>query len=95
LHLPVLRQPPCLIAAKSISEQETPAGRNVMIHHGLHDLPKLNPCAQCGQPIAVPEWVEEQEDRTIYLWHCHACDYRFEASAFFDDADAHSRPLAA
>ncbi len=62
---------------------------------GLRNKPRLNPCAQCGEPIPLPEWIEEQEDRTIYLWRCHACDYRFEAIAFFDDADAQSQSLAA
>ena len=56
-----------------------------MARTALSDLPKHNPCAQCGQPIALPEWVEETPGRVAYLWHCHACDYRFEAVAFFAD----------
>ena len=56
------------------------------------NLPQQNPCAQCGKPIAAPEWVENGPHRTCYLWACHACGYRFEAVAFFDqDRD----PLAA
>ena len=51
------------------------------------DLPRGNPCAQCGKPIAIPEWIEPGPHRTSYLWHCQACDYRFEAVAFFDDAE--------
>ena len=35
----------------------------------------------------MPEWIEARPQRTAYLWHCHACDYRFEAVAFFDDAE--------
>ncbi len=66
-----------------------------MTRSGLRYLPKQNPCAQCGQAIAAPEWIEEEADRTLYLWHCHACDYRFEAIAFFEDAGAHRQPLAA
>ncbi|MGE5158187.1 MAG: hypothetical protein ACM3OF_08565 [Gemmatimonas sp.] len=66
-----------------------------MIRSGLRYLPKQNPCAQCGHPIAAPDWIEEEADRTVYLWHCHACDYRFEAIAFFEDAGAHNQPLAA
>jgi rubredoxin len=65
------------------------------IRPGLRDMPKQNPCAQCGAPIAMPEWIEEQEDRTIYLWRCHACDYHFEAIAFFEDESIESPPLAA
>jgi hypothetical protein len=55
--------------------------------------PRENPCAQCGKPIAAPEWTETGPGRIAYLWHCHACDYRFEAVAFF--REAHSEPLAA
>ena len=56
-------------------------------------LPKGNPCAQCGKPIATPEWIESDPQRTSYLWHCFACDYRFEAVAYFEEAD--SEALAA
>ena len=59
------------------------------------ELPRNNPCAQCGTPIALPEWVERRESSTAYLWHCSACDYRFEALAVFPDADSRHRPLAA
>jgi hypothetical protein len=50
-------------------------------------LPHENPCAQCGKPIAAPEWVENGPHRTAYLWQCRACDYRFEAVAFFEEQD--------
>lgn len=66
-----------------------------MTHARLRGMPKQNPCAQCGAPIAMPEWIEEQDDRTVYLWHCHACDYRFEAIAFFDEEASQHEPLAA
>ena len=58
-------------------------------------LPHENPCAQCGKPIAAPEWVEYGPRRTSYLWHCRACDYRFEAVAFFDDSQPDREALAA
>jgi ribosomal protein L37AE/L43A len=48
-------------------------------------LPRNNPCAQCGAPIPIPEWVERDHGRVAYLWHCHACDYAFEAIAYFHD----------
>jgi hypothetical protein len=51
-------------------------------------LPQANPCAQCSKPIAAPDWIEAGPGRTSYLWHCRACDYRFEAVAFFEDQDA-------
>ena len=38
----------------------------------------------------MPEWIETAPRRTAYLWHCHACDYRFEAVAYFDDASEES-----
>jgi hypothetical protein len=52
--------------------------------------PRQNPCAQCGKPIAAPEWTEDGPRRIAYLWHCRACDYRFEAVAFFCEAQPES-----
>jgi hypothetical protein len=66
-----------------------------MPRNGLSSLPKQNPCAQCGKPIAMPEWVEVGEGRAAYLWHCWGCDYRFEAVAIFDERTAEERPIAA
>ena len=43
----------------------------------------------------MPEWIESSESRASYLWHCWACDYRFEAIAFFDAAAADRQPMAA
>jgi hypothetical protein len=59
------------------------------------NLPRGNPCAQCGKPIATPEWIEQGPKRISYLWRCPACDYQFEAVAFFDALDSESEPLAA
>jgi rubredoxin len=56
----------------------------------LIGLPRNNPCAQCGQPIPFPDWVENGARRAAYLWQCRACDYRFEAVAFFADHDANA-----
>ncbi|HEY3793687.1 MAG TPA: hypothetical protein VGM09_17795 [Bradyrhizobium sp.] len=50
-------------------------------------LPRENPCAQCGKPIATPEWIEAGPNRIAYLWHCWACDYHFEAVAYYDEAE--------
>ena len=58
-------------------------------------LPHENPCAQCGTPIAAPDWVESESRRTAYLWHCRACGYRYEAVAFFAEPVSESEPLAA
>jgi hypothetical protein len=58
-------------------------------------VPHQNPCAQCGKPIAAPEWIEADPCRTSYLWHCQACDYRFEAVAFFDEEHSEQEALAA
>jgi hypothetical protein len=58
-------------------------------------LPRENPCAQCGKPIAAPDWIEGGPRRTSYLWHCRACGYRFEAVAFFDEAQPDGRAIAA
>jgi len=59
------------------------------------DLPRHNPCAQCGEPIAMPDWVEPGASRVAYLWYCRACGYRFEAVAYFDDRAVDQEPLAA
>jgi len=59
------------------------------------DLPRHNPCAQCGEPIAMPDWVEPGANRVAYLWYCRACGYRFEAVAYFDDRSVDQEPLAA
>ena len=58
-------------------------------------LPRQNPCAQCGTPIVAPDWVEAGPRRACYLWHCQACNYRFEAVAFFDQTGTDGRVLAA
>ena len=58
-------------------------------------LPKHNPCAQCGKPIREPDWIESSPGRMSYLWYCSACDYRFEAMAFFDEQDDEQEALAA
>jgi hypothetical protein len=54
---------------------------------GLRYLPRENPCAQCGRLISLPEWVETEPGRAFYLWRCMACDYRFEAVAYFDQSE--------
>jgi rubredoxin len=66
-----------------------------MMRTEFRDLPRDNPCAQCGEPIAAPEWIENGARRISYLWHCRACDYRFEAMAFFDASKSGREPLAA
>lgn len=59
-------------------------------------LPRQNPCAQCGRPIARPDWIEPGPGgRTSYLWYCRACDYRFEAVAYFEEAGSDRDALAA
>jgi hypothetical protein len=68
-------------------------GRMSMAKLDFGSLPQGNPCAQCGKPIATPEWIESGPRRTSYLWHCWACDYQFEAVAFFEEED--SEALAA
>jgi len=58
-------------------------------------LPHGNPCGQCSQPIAAPDWIEAGPRRTSYLWHCRACDYRFEAVAYFEASQPDREALAA
>ncbi len=59
------------------------------------DLPRGNPCAQCGKPITKPDWVEQDAGRTFYLWRCRACGYRFEAIAIYPEPHSEQPPLAA
>ena len=59
------------------------------------NLPRHNPCAQCAKPIEAPDWVEADRRCVSYLWHCEACDYRFEAMAFFDSPQPDPEALAA
>jgi hypothetical protein len=62
-------------------------GRCAMAKIDVRYLPRGNPCAQCGAPIAAPDWIENGPRRTSYLWHCEVCDYRFEAVAFFEGSE--------
>jgi ribosomal protein L37AE/L43A len=66
-----------------------------MARSALSYLPRQNPCAQCGRPIAAPDWVESGPSHTSYLWCCQACDYRFEAVAYFAQAQSEPESIAA
>jgi hypothetical protein len=44
-------------------------------------LPKNNPCGQCGNPI--PAWTETDHNRIHFIWHCMACDYKFQSTAIY------------
>lgn len=67
--------------------------RQDSVRQDIGYMPRENPCAQCGKPIARPDWVEHSEGRTSFLWNCRACNYRFEAIAIYDTAQL--TPLAA
>ena len=71
-----------------------PKTRHESVDH-LQTLPRNNPCAQCGMPIPIPEWIERGDGRAAYLWHCYACDYQFEAIAYFPDGEDGGHALAA
>jgi ribosomal protein L37AE/L43A len=59
-----------------------------LTHADIGEIPRQNPCAQCGTPIAHPDWIEPGNGRVSYLWKCRACGYRFEAIAFYDQQPA-------
>jgi hypothetical protein len=80
---------------KTRSKHKKLKGIRAMARINFGCQPQENPCAQCGKPIAVPEWIENGPQRTSYLWQCLACDYRFEAVAFFDERELDSETLAA
>jgi hypothetical protein len=87
-----MRQHSCPIPFRAKKSQW---GKRVMARTDTRYLPQGNPCAQCGQPIPTPEWIESGPHRISYLWHCWECDYRFEAVAFFEEPEPDSEPLAA
>ena len=44
-------------------------------------------CAQCGNPIYIPEWSEWLDSsRVRHLWECEACGYAFETTIRFATA---------
>jgi hypothetical protein len=69
------------------ADDNSKEGETRMLTSGSDDMPRENPCAQCGEPIAAPEWIEAGPRRTCYLWNCRACNYRFEAMAIFEQSD--------
>ncbi len=53
----------------------------------FHDTAKFSrtrpalECAQCGNPIYIPEWSEWLDSsRVRHLWECEACGYAFETT---------------
>ena len=51
----------------------------------LNKLPTKNPCAQCGNRIPAPIWMEtDNNNRVHFIWHCVACDYRFQSMAVYE-----------
>ena len=46
-------------------------------------------CAQCGESLFMPEWSEYVDERRVrHLWQCAACDYAFETTVHFAEAEA-------
>ncbi|MCC6888817.1 MAG: hypothetical protein IT536_09805 [Hyphomicrobiales bacterium] len=54
----------------------------------LASTPRLsNKCAQCGEPMFMPEWSEYVSERRVrHLWICDSCGYRFETVVVFAEA---------
>jgi hypothetical protein len=93
-HFGRIERAAAILSIRPLSyNQKSKKGKRAMARLDFGYLPQGNPCAQCGKPIATPEWIENGPRRTSYLWHCLACDYQFEAVAFFEDE--HSEALAA
>ena len=45
----------------------------------------MEECAQCGQPLFVPEWSEHLDARRVrHLWECEACNYAFETTVSYE-----------
>jgi hypothetical protein len=77
------------------ADSKNQTGETRMVRVDLGYLPHENPCAQCGKPIAAPDWIEGGPRRISYLWRCRACDYRFEAVAFFAVSEPDQEAIAA
>jgi hypothetical protein len=92
---PVPFEKPTKPAKHKKQKQKRIKGNRAMARPTLGYLPRQNPCAQCGQPIAAPDWVESFPYHTSYLWCCRACDYRFEAVAYFAESQSELEPIAA
>lgn len=44
-------------------------------------------CAQCGEPLFMPEWSELVDERRVrHLWQCDSCGYSFETTVSFAEA---------
>jgi hypothetical protein len=82
-------------ARQKTARQKEFKGKRAMARPALGNLPRQNPCAQCGKPIAAPDWVESSPGHTAYLWCCRACDYRFEAVAYFAESQSEPESIAA
>jgi len=83
------------VLSNFVSETRRPGREIIMARLDFSYLPRENPCAQCANPIPAPDWIEAGPRRVSYLWRCRACDYRFEAVAFFEDQVTDGQALAA
>jgi len=53
-------------------------------HAQLSRTRQANECAQCGEPIFMPEWSEWLNPACArHLWRCDACGYSFETTVRF------------
>ena len=44
-------------------------------------------CAQCGEPLFMPEWSELVDEHHVrHLWQCDTCGYAFETTVSFAEA---------
>lgn len=51
---------------------------------GFRRARPMTECAQCGEPIYVPEWSEYLDSTKLrHLWQCEACGYSFETTVHF------------
>jgi hypothetical protein len=83
------------LSKQKIKKTKNQKGRRAMARADFDTSPRKNPCAQCGHPIAAPDWIEAGPRHASYLWHCRACDYRFEAIAVFSEQESDRQPIAA
>ncbi|MBV9261255.1 MAG: hypothetical protein JO205_07775 [Pseudolabrys sp.] len=54
--------------------------RDRTIDRYAHSRPVIE-CAQCGEPVYVPEWSEYLDGhRARHLWRCEECGTSFETT---------------
>ena len=80
---------------KTSNTKRRPQGRRAWPEEISAICPVKIPAPNAARRYAAPDWTENGPRRISYLWHCQACDYKFEAVAFYDASHSDQQALAA